>query len=219
MPLPTNPRLLAFESSTRRCSAALLEGEAVRATREERGQPGDLLLPFAEALLGELGWEASTLDALAVGVGPGSFTGTRVGVAAAKGLALALGVPLLGVGSLRAMARAAAPGEGEAVAPVVYAGRGEVFAAIYAGGAEGVLDEVLAPLLATPEVARARVEGARLLATEELELPGASVVAPPHAREVGREALRRLLAGDLDALDALEPHYVRPSDAQLPKKR
>ncbi|HJL46555.1 MAG TPA: tRNA (adenosine(37)-N6)-threonylcarbamoyltransferase complex dimerization subunit type 1 TsaB, partial [Polyangiaceae bacterium LLY-WYZ-15_(1-7)] len=192
MPLPTNPRLLAFESSTRRCSAALLEGEAVRATREERGQPGDLLLPFAEALLGELGWEASTLDALAVGIGPGSFTGTRVGVAAAKGLALALGVPLLGVGSLRAMARAAAPGEGEAVAPVVNAGRGEVFAAIYAGGAEGVLDEVLAPLLAKPEVARARVEGARLLATEDLELPGASVVAPPHAREVGREALRRL---------------------------
>ncbi len=117
-------RLLALETSSVRGSVALLEttrwgasppalGEPGRAARpsvvaylrhEQLNQHAERMLPLVEAALSGAGWARSDLDLIAVGVGPGSFTGVRVAVSLAQGLMMGLGVPGVGVGSLRAVA-------------------------------------------------------------------------------------------------------------------
>jgi tRNA threonylcarbamoyladenosine biosynthesis protein TsaB len=145
---------------------------------------GDLL---AKA---EVGW--SELDRIAVGLGPGTFTGLRVGVATARGLAQALSLELVGVSSLRALAEAAATrgtpsadlgqagpgGEREGVLAVIDARRGEVFAAAYAA----------ADQTSPGEPACSELVSARALAPEDLQ----SVVA--QAEEAGGGARQRWLA-------------------------
>lgn len=100
------PLLLAFDTSAAHCAAALVQGDRIRATRREamaRGQ-AERLLTMLEEVLAEGGASWADLDALAVGVGPGNFTGLRIAVAAARGLALALGVPAIGVNRFEALA-------------------------------------------------------------------------------------------------------------------
>jgi tRNA threonylcarbamoyl adenosine modification protein YeaZ len=98
--------LLAFDTSAAHCAAALLLPDGRCLIREEAMQKGqaERLLPLLEELLAEggLGW--SDLAALAVGTGPGNFTGVRISVAAARGLALGLGVPAIGITRLEALA-------------------------------------------------------------------------------------------------------------------
>ncbi|GGD45069.1 tRNA (adenosine(37)-N6)-threonylcarbamoyltransferase complex dimerization subunit type 1 TsaB [Sinisalibacter lacisalsi] len=102
----TDPRIIAFDTSAAHCAAAVLVGDAIVAERREsmaRGQ-AERLMPFLEEVLAEAGFGWRDLDALAVGVGPGNFTGIRIAVSAARGLALALGVPAFGVSTLEAQA-------------------------------------------------------------------------------------------------------------------
>src|SRR5262245_2626859 len=111
--------ILAFDTATDVATAALVDdGEVLggRVTEPKR------LLEDVDALLRQGGAHAGDIDALAVGLGPGSFTGTRIGLAAARGLALALDVPAAGVSTLDALA-AGAPG----ALPVIDARRREVF--------------------------------------------------------------------------------------------
>lgn len=100
------PRILAFDTSAAHCAAGLLERDAVYGDTVlpmARGQ-AEALLPLLEETLAtrELNW--SDLDAIAVGVGPGNFTGIRIGVSAARGLALSLGIPAIGVSTFDLMA-------------------------------------------------------------------------------------------------------------------
>ncbi|MBV7380687.1 tRNA (adenosine(37)-N6)-threonylcarbamoyltransferase complex dimerization subunit type 1 TsaB [Maritimibacter dapengensis] len=101
----SDPAILAFDTSAAHCAAALLvAGEVV--TRSEdmaRGQ-AEHLLPLIEATLSDCDRHWSELDAIAVGVGPGNFTGIRIAVAAARGLALGLSKPAIGISSLEAQA-------------------------------------------------------------------------------------------------------------------
>ena len=103
-------RILGIETSTvaGAASVALIEGGKVVLERAHvrPKQSAERLLPLIAELLSEVGWQRTSLDRLGVSVGPGSFTGVRVGIACAQGLALGLDVPLIGVTSLRAMARA-----------------------------------------------------------------------------------------------------------------
>ncbi|MEQ8193282.1 MAG: tRNA (adenosine(37)-N6)-threonylcarbamoyltransferase complex dimerization subunit type 1 TsaB [Rhodospirillales bacterium] len=99
--------LLAFDTATRGCSAALWRAggiEASRAAAMERGQ-SEALLPMIEAVMNEAGAGYDDLDAIAVTIGPGAFTGLRIGLAAARGMALAAACPVIGVGTLEAVAR------------------------------------------------------------------------------------------------------------------
>ncbi|MBX3249320.1 MAG: tRNA (adenosine(37)-N6)-threonylcarbamoyltransferase complex dimerization subunit type 1 TsaB [Myxococcales bacterium] len=216
---------LALDTSSRCCSVALLRGEDVLAARAVEAAPAEVVLGLVDEVLAEGGVPRGALELLAVGLGPGGFTSTRVGVATAKGMALALGRPLLGVGSLVPVARASldlgasatrTPGgsEGSTLGVLVDAGRGEVYGAAYALGVD-VAAVSVAPFLAAPQDALTQLAAFPCVASASLglDLPSA---ASPSATWIGREAVRRWRRGDRDALDALEPAYVRPSDAKLP---
>ncbi|MGO8873655.1 MAG: tRNA (adenosine(37)-N6)-threonylcarbamoyltransferase complex dimerization subunit type 1 TsaB [Acidimicrobiales bacterium] len=129
--------LLAIESATDLVGAALIRDDGARAERSHAGgrAHAELLAPAIEEVCAVSGCAVTDIDRIAVDVGPGLFTGLRVGVATAKALAQALGVGVLGVGSLDVLAAAAAerahPAPGLAVVSVVDARRGEVFASAY----------------------------------------------------------------------------------------
>lgn len=116
--------ILAFDTSTAACTAALMEPDGtVVASRDEvigRGH-AERLVPMIEEML-----DGHVPSRILVGVGPGSFTGLRVGIAAAHGMAIGWRVPLAGMNSLALLAATAPPGEGK-VAAAVSGGHGELF--------------------------------------------------------------------------------------------
>jgi tRNA threonylcarbamoyladenosine biosynthesis protein TsaB len=117
--------ILAFDTSAAHCAAALLSGDrivAMRAEPMEKGQ-AERLMPFLEALLAEAGKGWADLTGLAVGTGPGNFTGVRIAVSAARGLALGLGILAVGITRLEA----AAHGQARPVTVVLDARRDEVY--------------------------------------------------------------------------------------------
>jgi len=211
-------RILGIESSSRRGSVALLEGERVVGTleHEQPSSHAERLLPLLEQLLAEAGWPKSSLDRLAVGVGPGSFTGLRAGIALAEGLSVGLDRPLWGVGSLLAMARGALAEHAGPCCALLDARRSELFAAVY----DRELRELRAPqvlpiqdlseFLAASGVATVVGEVARTLGHGRLLATGQTVELP-HARWVAA------LAAELDeASSPPEPQYVRGIGATLP---
>ncbi|HUY65244.1 MAG TPA: tRNA (adenosine(37)-N6)-threonylcarbamoyltransferase complex dimerization subunit type 1 TsaB [Acidimicrobiales bacterium] len=130
--------LLAIESATDSVGVGLIRHDGGSAERVHAGgrAHAELLAPAIEEVCAVSGTELAAIERIAVDIGPGLFTGLRVGVATAKALAWSLSVPLLGVSSLDILAAAAAetapgPGPAGAVAAVVDARRGEVFAAAY----------------------------------------------------------------------------------------
>src|SRR6267142_5555675 len=135
-------RTLAVETSTLAGGAALLDGDLVvgeyvldiRITHSER------LMATIDRLLSDAGWSVRDLEGLAVSVGPGSFTGLRIGVSTVKGLALALAIPIAAVPTLDAMA-ATVPWSALPVCPVLQARRGEVYASRYRHDGDGLRRE------------------------------------------------------------------------------
>ncbi|MGR3375221.1 tRNA (adenosine(37)-N6)-threonylcarbamoyltransferase complex dimerization subunit type 1 TsaB [Salipiger abyssi] len=103
--MTSEPTVLAFDTSAAHCAAALLlGGQIVAENREEMGRgQAERLMPMLGALLDEAGAVWEELDAVAVGIGPGNFTGIRISVAAARGLALSLGIPAIGVSEFEAL--------------------------------------------------------------------------------------------------------------------
>lgn len=189
----------------------------------EKGGPlhATALLEEAErAVAAAGGWEA--VGSIAVGLGPGSFTGLRVGIATARGLALGRGLPVSGVCTLDALGRAL--GKGLAV---LDARRGEVFAALYAAGGE----RLWGPLVCTPEELAARVgelpqpppaAGSGAVRFRH-ELASRGVEVPDDADPVHRIAARHLCALAAGAggerAGAVAPIYLRPPDAERWRER
>lgn len=99
------PLILAFDTSGPHCAVALCQGDRVLASRFEEMTKGqaERLMPLIEAAMADDGLPLDVLDAIAVGIGPGNFTGIRIGVAAARGLALALDIPAIGVSNFEVM--------------------------------------------------------------------------------------------------------------------
>ncbi|WP_171130848.1 MULTISPECIES: tRNA (adenosine(37)-N6)-threonylcarbamoyltransferase complex dimerization subunit type 1 TsaB [unclassified Ruegeria] len=107
--MPSEPIILAFDTSAAHSAAALLRGDDIQSARVEamtRGQ-AERLMPLLEELLTDSNCAWSDLDAIGVGTGPGNFTGIRISVSAARGLALGLGVPAIGVTGFEALSRLA----------------------------------------------------------------------------------------------------------------
>jgi tRNA threonylcarbamoyladenosine biosynthesis protein TsaB len=184
--------------------------------------------PAIQETLRALGMEASDVDAVAVALGPGSFSGIRVGLATAKGIAAALDKPIVGVSSLEIIARRALMA-GETGIPVIDARRGEIYAAAYRYESRGMTRLSEAFLLTASSLPRfaESIEGASVLCGD------ASVVEPssfpkrvcfrqllgPSASWVARVGAQRVESGRADDLTALTPLYVRRSDAEEKRLR
>jgi len=188
--------ILAFDTATDTATSALVADGVTLGERRTRPQS---LLADVDVLLVAAGLAPPDLDAIVVGTGPGSFTGTRIGLAVARGLALSLDLPVAGVSTLDALA-AAAP----RAFPVVDARRGEVF--------------VLGPLAVRPgelDVPPGSVcigDGARRYRDV---LVGRGADVPPDASDlhVPRASLHAALAGPFGAAEEVLPLYVRAPDA------
>jgi tRNA threonylcarbamoyladenosine biosynthesis protein TsaB len=200
-------RVLAIDTSTLTASVAVVvDGVVVAASEARTGAHSERLMPLVAEVTGRAGVAPRSLDAVAVGAGPGSFTGLRIGMATAKGIAFAAGVPLWLVSSLAALAHGV---PGLAVG-ALDARRGEVYAGFYRDGVAVAAERVVPP--AELAAAIAAIRGEREPVTVVGDIPGADHTRTPSAAAVGLLAL----AGDrVDALAGGAPAYLRPAEAEV----
>lgn len=211
-------RVLALETSTEFCSCALLVDGAVAESHVHAGQThSDILLSMVQGLMAEAGAAYATLDAIAFGAGPGSFTGLRIACGAAQGLAFAHDLPVVPVASLEALAEAT---EAPRVIAAFDARMGELYLAAYERvGADW--SELLSPQLARPDALPVLPTpgdwlgcgsgfaacGAALTARYSPSRIDAACV--PHAAAVATIAARRVVRGETVPADQAIPLYVR----------
>jgi len=210
-------RVLGLDTATTRASIAIVDdshvlGEQLHDTSERRST--DLLVGI-DALCKRLAIEPTALDAIAIGAGPGSFTGLRIGMATAKGIAFAAARPLWAVSSLAALAFEAGR---SAVCAVLDARRGEVFAGCYRDGALIGEERVMAPAALAAWAgsqlgADAAFIGDALAVHPELAaLADRWQPATPSGSAVARLALA---SPRIDVLTSGAPMYIRASEAEL----
>ena len=218
-------RLLALETSTLAGGVALLEDDRVvgeylldvRLTHSER------LMPAIDRVLTDAGWTVGALDGLAVAVGPGSFTGLRIGLSTAKGIAWARGIPLAAVPTLDAMA-ATLPFCALPVCPVLDARQGEVYCSLYRWDGAGMTREWEYEAIAPESLAARLGEPTVFLGDAAASVRSRHArLAPPHRRlpsaaAVGVLGVARFRAGDLVSASELSPFYLRPSQAELKRR-
>ncbi|HSG94508.1 MAG TPA: tRNA (adenosine(37)-N6)-threonylcarbamoyltransferase complex dimerization subunit type 1 TsaB [Afifellaceae bacterium] len=138
--------ILALDTAGENCAVVLATGGNGLSVHARRVEPvgrghAERLMPMIGEVLGEAGMTYASLERIAVTIGPGSFTGTRIGVAAARGLALALGIPAVGVSVLDALIEAAQGNENGLVAAVLDARRGEIYAKAVAASSGEIVYE------------------------------------------------------------------------------
>jgi tRNA threonylcarbamoyladenosine biosynthesis protein TsaB len=219
--------VLGLDSAGNACSAALFGDGSVLARRfaaMERGQ-AEALLPMIAAVLEEARRPLASLDLIAVTIGPGAFTGLRIGLAAARGLALASGLPLFGITSFAAVAAQVTPGEraGRSLGVALDSKRAEIYLQCFAADGEALTEGALLPETAWRDALPA---GPLVLAGD---------AAPRLAAALGGRDLRLAVGSGLaDAADVARlaaagwqrgtrppsprPLYLRPPDTTLPRQ-
>lgn len=228
------PRLIVgLDTATADVAVAVVRGEELLAERSISPEPGGrpraatALLPALEEVVDRAGgWDHVAL--IGVGVGPGSFTGLRIGVTTARALAQGRGMPIAGVGTLPALARGAIEPSGQRqVLAVIDARRGEGFAALYDANGR----ELWPPFVAGPEEICARVAtlGDSPLAVGDgsvrfrAQLEAIGVEVPGEAEAVHALCARHVawLAAEAEPTqpEAIEPIYLRRPDAELWRER
>jgi len=221
--------VLAIDTSTLTASAAIVRGEQVIDEHVRNTTHSEELMPMIARLCERAGIAPAALDAVAVGAGPGSFTGLRIGMATAKGIAFAAGRPLWAVSSLAALAFAAVrrgvADPGDLVVPVLDARRSELYAGWYRAEAARVIaiapEQVMPPAELAAALAGHRGDARVVVLGDALETYDLTALldvtrldapATPGAAEVGLLAL----AGDrTDVLAHGAPVYIRPSEAEV----
>ena len=224
-------QLLALETSTELCSAALWRDGDVRVREALAGQRhSELLLPMIDALLTEAGVKLAALDGIAFGAGPGSFTGLRIACGVTQGLAFGADLPVVPVSTLEALAEATGADVTRAVC-CFDARLGEIFHATYVRAAEG-WREASSPVLATPATAPAitgdgwtglgsgfTTHGAVLAQCYGAQLREVRPDVLPHARAVATLGARALARGEGVAAERALPLYIRDKVAQTVAER
>jgi tRNA threonylcarbamoyladenosine biosynthesis protein TsaB len=222
-------KILAFDSATSACSAAIWRDGEIPARRfqaMERGQ-SEALIPMVVEVLKEAGLTFAEIDFIAVTVGPGAFTGVRIGLAAARGMALAGGLPIIGVTTFEAMAHGQDADEraGRSLVVAIDAKRTDIYAQSFGpdlsplGPAAAVMPEALASALPVGPLLIAG-DGASLLraalgAADMDRIRFAPGIGAPDAVHVAALAAERTATAAVDA--APRPLYLRPPDARLPE--
>ncbi len=216
-----------------RADGVAFEGRHDPAAGERPGH-ATRLLGLVDEVLASAGVRLDEVTRIAAGVGPGSFTGLRIGIATARGLAQATGAELVGVSTLRALAVGAA-GQDRPVAAILDARRGEVFAAAWIGDTEvmspaAVAPETLAEALDALARPAPRSGGASappplaigdgaLRFRDELEPAGADIPPDddPLHRVAGRHVCHLGARAEPAGTDAVVPDYLRLPDAEARK--
>lgn len=234
----SSPLLLAIETSTNVCSVAVAHGDHVimETTLRRARAHAEMLVPMMADALRYSGVDRQDLHAVVVSMGPGSYTGLRIGVSTAKGLAVAVETNLIGVPSLDALALSvsdiAAPGD--MICATFNSRRSEVYAAVLRPDVQGGLETVrpaavvrcvdMPAWLASVDTDRLWLVGEgvpRVLPT--LQAAGVAVrpldpgLFAPSAIYVARLGLRRLQAGHLEDVAAFEPAYLKSFVAKKAK--
>lgn len=221
-------KLLAIDTATEACSAALLIGETVITRYEEpvRGH-AERILPMVDAVLSEAGVSLEQLDAIAVGRGPGAFTGVRIAIGVAQGLAFGIDKPVLPVSDLAALAQRAVGEHGARhVVACIDARMNEVYWGQFTRAADGLvvpssMEQVSAPAavaLPTEPVWSGAGTGWSLasLSGRVADIAGVSILADllPRAAELARLAARDFRLGKGVAAEMLQPVYLRDQVAR-----
>lgn len=217
-----SPTVLAFDTSAAHCAAAVLKDGSILAERlepMERGQ-AERLMPLLEEMLAESKISWRDLDAVGVGVGPGSFTGVRIAVSAARGLALTLGVPAIGVSNFELMHDLASPAGAPITIVSLPAPRGQAYVQEFRDGAPQSPPKVIDPTDASAV----------------LDLEAGAVVLGHHATDVARSCNANALDAELAEIGGRiaraaarkfapgetpnrpVPLYIRPADAAPPRE-
>jgi tRNA threonylcarbamoyladenosine biosynthesis protein TsaB len=218
-------RVLAVETSTLAGGVALLDGERVvgeylldvGVTHSER------LVAAVDRLLADARWTAADLEGLAVAIGPGSFTGLRIGISTVKGLGVALSIPIAAVPTLDALAWAL-PFSALPVCPLIDARRGEVYACLYRWNGLEMQREWEYLAVPPDDLSQRLGEPTVLLgdAATRIRSPYGRLAPParrlPSPACVGQLGLERLRRGQTEAAADLVPLYLRPSEAELRRR-
>lgn len=231
-----NPTLLALETATDVCSVALMEEGALLA-QAHLHRPrvhAEQLTPLVHDLLARSEKAPRDLDAVAVSMGPGSYTGLRIGVSTAKGFAMAADAALLGVPTLEALAASVHPyaQDGDVVSALLDARRDEVYAAAYR-----IDGDTLAPFADTASLSVEALadwlgafegtlwlvgSGSTKAASTFNERPSLHVLTPdvhaPSAAWVARRGWLRLERGATEDVAAFEPYYLKAFAGSRPEK-
>lgn len=227
--------VLGFDTATPATAVALrlADGTTLRANDDpgEGERPGHVtrLLPLADGLLAQAGLEWRALQRIAVGLGPGTFTGLRIGLATARGIAQSLAVELVGVSTLQVLAHAALEDAArpDGVLAAIDARRGEIFLAAHAADGELLAPRAVRPADLGALLARLResrpggdwlaVGDGALRYREALQEHGALLpedASPLHRPDAGR-ICELALAAPAGDLEAVLPEYVRRPDAEI----
>jgi tRNA threonylcarbamoyladenosine biosynthesis protein TsaB len=221
--------VLGLETSTTRSSVALVDGDRVVASAS-LGVPrrhGEFLAPAIAFCLEQAGLDAARVHGVAVGTGPGLFTGLRVGLATAAAFAAARSLPVVGLSGLDVLAFSARYTQ-RPICAVLDARRGELFWAFYRSSPGGVQRDS-DPVVGRPEQLAADVEArpgevlavgdGAMVAREVLEDAGAEVAGPdlawPDAADLAVLAVPRFVREETSRPDQLRPIYLRQADARI----
>lgn len=219
-------KILALDTASKSCSVALLDDReaVVEYTLTHGDTHSRYVMGMIHEVLRAVWWSMQDLEGVAVTIGPGSFTGLRIGLSTVKGLSMAAGLPVVGVSTLEALAYPFSTSE-KLLCPMLDARRKEVYAALYRYNGSmmecvsrpkavpplGVLNRITEPCILTGDGAQAYHD----LIIEALG--PLAVFANQHiirAASVGHIAMVRFKSGKTDSPGALEPLYLRSSDAE-----
>lgn len=221
--------ILAVDTTTPSGSVALLEDERLLGEigLESAATHSARLLRSVDLLLGAIGRPVRDVDAFAVAAGPGSFTGIRIGLGAVKALAFASGRPVAPVSALLALATKLTSDGARLAAPIVDAKKGEIYAALFEAGPDG-LAELVPQGAYAPDAFFARLPSRRVVAfaggglalyrsrllpyvRDKARFPRRSAFIAAEVGRIGRDAVLR---GEGVAAASLEPIYFRRSQAE-----
>ena len=221
-------KILALETTEKNATVAAWEGNRLMLELCPEGRSAQTLAPAIRALLDQLGWKSREVQCVAVGIGPGSFTGLRVGVTTAKMFAYATGAKLIGIDTLEALA-AGAGSETKRISVAIDAQRGEIVAQNFEVGCD--LPVPLGPSRMIPvdqwwdfgkEAGKDTAFASPILHRIEKMVPEGVVLEDrsrwnPQAAQIGKIAAKRFEQGQFDDLWTLLPQYSRPSAAEEKK--
>jgi tRNA threonylcarbamoyladenosine biosynthesis protein TsaB len=225
-------KLLAIETATEACSAALyLNGEIRERYQLAPREHTALILPMVDGLLAEAGLSRSQLDAVAFGCGPGAFTGVRIATGVAQGIAFALELPVVPVSTLATLAQGAWREFGwRQVAAAIDARMGEVYWGVFAADEEGLMVAVEEERVCLPQQVPLLHDhlwhgigsGWQSYAIELAQRQGMAMIDAigdyyPHARDVATLAVAAYARGEAVSAEQALPRYLRDQVVQKPK--